>query len=66
MKAVNSPTKPIAGIAQGVHVSLGIWRGKLNFSIVPIDNFKMVLRIEIFNQVHAFPLPTTNSLGILD
>ena len=45
MKAVNSPAKPIAGIAQGVHIMLGTWSGKLDFSIVPMDDFKMVLGI---------------------
>ena len=57
MKAVNSPAKPIAGIAQGVHIMLGTWSGKLDFSIVPMDDF---------DQVHAFPLPATNSLSIVD
>ncbi|KAH9727005.1 hypothetical protein KPL70_008489 [Citrus sinensis] len=66
MKDVNSPAKPIAGIAQGVHITLGTWSGKLDFSIVPMDDFKMVLNMEFFDQVHAFPLPATNSLSILD
>ena len=66
MKAVNSPAKPIAGIAQGVHITLGTWSGKLDFSIVPMDDFKMVLSIEFFDQVYAFPLTAKNSLSILD
>ncbi|KAH9648298.1 Endonuclease [Citrus sinensis] len=66
MKAVLSPAKPIAGIAQSVHITLGTWSGKLDFSIVPMDDFKMVLGMEFFDQVYAFPLPATNSLGILD
>ena len=66
MKAVNSPAKLIAGIAQGMHITLGMWSGKLDFSIVPMDDFKMVLSMEFFDQVHAFPLPTRNPLSILD
>ena len=66
MKAVNSPAKPIAGITQGVHATLGTWSGKLDFSIVPMDDFKIVLGMEFFDQVHAFPLPATNSISILD
>lgn len=66
MKAVNSPAKPIVGTAQGVQVTLGAWSKKLNFSIVPIDDFKMVLDMEFFDQVHAFLLLATNSLSILD
>ena len=66
MNVVNSPAKPIAGIVQGIHTTLGTWSGKLDFSIVPIDDFKMVFGIEFFDQVYAFPLPATNSLSILD
>ena len=43
MKAVNSLAKPITGIAQGVHIILGTWSGKFDFSIVPMDDFKMVI-----------------------
>ena len=50
MKAVNSPAKPIAGITQGVHITLGTWSGKLDFSIVPMDDFKMVLGMEFFDK----------------
>ena len=66
MKVVNSPAKPIVGIAQGVHMTLGMWSEKLDFSIVPMDDFKIVLGMEFFDQVHAFPLLATNSLSILD
>ena len=66
MKAVNSPAKPIAGTTQGVCVTLGTWSEKLDFFIVPTYDFKMVLNIEFFDQVCAFPLPATNSQSIID
>ena len=66
MKAVNSLTKPIVGTVQGMRVTLGSWRGKLDFSIVSMDDFKMVLAMEFFDQIHAFPLTPTKSLSILD
>ena len=47
-------------------ITLGTWSEKFDFSIVPMDDFKMVLGMEFFDQVHAFPLPATNSLSILD
>lgn len=31
-----------------------------------MNDFKMVLGIKFFYQVHAIPLPITNSLSILD
>ncbi|KAK0606869.1 hypothetical protein LWI29_005470 [Acer saccharum] len=66
IKAVNSPAKPIVGIAKAVPVSLGTWSGKLDFSVVPMDDFQVVLGMEFFDQVHAFPFPAGNSLSILD
>ena len=42
------------------------WNGKFDFSIVPMDDFKMVFGMEFFDQVHAFPLSATNSLSILN
>lgn len=38
----------------------------LNFSIVPMDDFKIVLGMEFFDQIHAFPLPAINYLRIFD
>lgn len=49
MKAVNSPAKSIAGIAQGVHKTLETWNKKLDFSIVPMDNFKIILSMKFFD-----------------
>ena len=49
-----------------MQITLGTWSRKLDFSIVPMDDFKMVLDMEFFDQVHAFPLPATNTLSILD
>ncbi|TXG73104.1 hypothetical protein EZV62_001683 [Acer yangbiense] len=66
IKAVNSPAKPIAGIAKAVPVCLGTWSGKLDFSVVPMDDFQVVLGMEFFDQVHAFPFPAGNSLNILN
>ena len=43
-----------------------MWNEKLDFSIVPIDDFKMVLSMKFFDQVYDFPLLATNSLSILD
>ena len=41
IKAVNSPTRPIHDIVRGVKTSVGAWCGNLDFSIVPMDDFKV-------------------------
>ena len=66
MKAINSSAKPIAGTTQGVHVTLGTWSRKLNFSIMSMNDFKMVLDMKFFDQVRVLPLPATNTLSIID
>lgn len=49
MKAVNLFAKLIESTAQGVHLTLGTWSGKLDFSIMPMNDLKMVLGMEFFN-----------------
>lgn len=48
MKAVNSLVELITSIAQGVHMMLKMWSGKI-YPIVPVDKFKMVLSSEYFD-----------------
>ena len=66
IKAVNSSAKPFTGTAQGVHVTLGTWNEKLDFSIVSMDDYTVIIGREFFDKVHAFPFPATNSLSIFD
>ena len=66
IKAANSPVKLIDGIAKGVTVHLGPWSGKLDFSVVPLDDYQMVLGMAFFDQANNFPLPASSSLSILN
>jgi len=66
VKAVNSTAKPIQGIARGVKTTLGAWVGHLDLSVVPLDDFKVVLGMEFLDQVMAFPIPFANTMCILD
>ena len=66
IKAVNLHTKPFAGTTQGVHVKLETWNRKLDFSIVPMDDFAMIVGMEFFDKIHVFPLLATNYLSIFD
>ncbi|GJZ53762.1 putative nucleotidyltransferase, ribonuclease H [Tanacetum coccineum] len=40
--------------------------GTTDLSVVPIDDFKVVLGLEFLDKVRAFPMPFANSLCILD
>lgn len=52
--------QPNAGTAKRIHVMLRMWSEKLNFSIMLVDDFKMVLGMKFFDQVYVFLLPTIN------
>ena len=46
LKTVNSEAKPLSGVARDVELHLGPWRVKANFSVVPLDDFTLVLGME--------------------
>lgn len=48
-----------------IPIRLGEWSGDLNFFIVSIDDFQVVLELGFVDQVFAFSLPTPNSINIL-
>ena len=43
VKAVNSQAKAAAGIASEVTVHIGRWTGKVDFTVIPLDDFEMIL-----------------------
>ena len=43
IKAVNSKAKPISGITFGVKFEVGEWIGKVNFLIMQLDDFNVIL-----------------------
>ena len=66
IKAVNSPAQPIQGVARQVDASLGAWAGRLDFSVVPLDDHAVVLGMEFLDRVRAFPVPFANSLCLMN
>ncbi|GJT45453.1 putative retrotransposon gag domain, aspartic peptidase domain protein [Tanacetum coccineum] len=66
IKVVNSPAKAIHRVAQDVRAKIGEWEGTIDLSVVPMDDFKVVLGLEFLDRVRAFPMPFVNSLCILD
>ncbi|KAL4352016.1 hypothetical protein GQ457_06G013590 [Hibiscus cannabinus] len=66
IKAVNSAAKPIYGIAQEVKTDVGTWCGRLNFSIVLMDDYKLILGIEFLDQVKAIPMSFANVMSITE
>ncbi|CAN6455079.1 unnamed protein product [Victoria cruziana] len=66
MKAVNSEAKPICGVARDVAMKVESWSGKANFSVAPMDDFKMILGMELMCKAKMVPMPHLRTIGILD
>jgi hypothetical protein len=66
IKAVNSDPRPIQGVAKGVRIEIGSWSGTVDLTVVPMDDFQLVLGMDFFDEVQAFPIPFSRSLCIVD
>eukprot|EP00253_Pinus_taeda_P022531 PITA_22531 len=66
MKTVNSPPTAILGIAEKVDTTLGEWSGKVDFTIVRIDDYEAVLGMEFMKQYEAMVVPHLRKLYIYD
>ncbi|KAH9610793.1 hypothetical protein KSS87_019265 [Heliosperma pusillum] len=56
LKAVNSSATPIYGVAHGVPLRLGKWKGTAKFRVVYIDDEDVVLGMEFIDTVRPFVL----------
>lgn len=61
-------TKPraIFGVARNVKISLGDWNGFVDFSVVTMDDYPIVLGMEFMDRVKAVPIPFANTMCILE
>ncbi|GJW10521.1 acetyl-CoA acetyltransferase, cytosolic 1-like protein [Tanacetum coccineum] len=53
IKAVNGGAKAISGVARGMKTKIGGWEGELDLSVVPIDDYQLVLRMEFFDKLKS-------------
>jgi len=66
IKVVNFTFKPVIRIAEVVPMKIGDCQDTLDFSIVPMDDFKVVLGLAFFYKALAFLVHISNSLIIFD
>ncbi|KAK2980750.1 hypothetical protein RJ640_015669 [Escallonia rubra] len=65
VKAINSAAQPVAGIARSVLIKVGPYEGRTHFSVVTMDDFKLILRLELLRDTKTTVMPCTNSLAML-
>ena len=46
-------------------MDIGSWEGRVDFTVAPMDDFKMVLEMDFLQKVNAVPLPFLHSMAIL-
>ena len=66
IKAVNFEPKPVSRIAFGVSFKVGEWTRKVNFLIMKLDNFDVILGDEFFMAAKAALLPFIIVMLIFD
>ncbi|KAI5347847.1 hypothetical protein L3X38_000734 [Prunus dulcis] len=64
MQTVNSTAKPIDGVARGVELHITTWKGVVDFSVISIDDYDVVLGMEFMDKVNAFLIPFYNTMCI--
>ncbi|KAK2988109.1 hypothetical protein RJ640_029969 [Escallonia rubra] len=65
VKAINSAAQPVTGITRSVLIKIGPYEGRTNFSVVIMDDFKLILGLEFLRDTKTTVMPCTNSLAML-
>ncbi|GFY80884.1 hypothetical protein Acr_01g0006930 [Actinidia rufa] len=65
IKAVNTEARPIYGVARDVRLHIGDWCGQVDFTVVPMDDYPIVLGMEFLDGVRAFPIPFAETMCIM-
>ncbi|KAF7821490.1 Transposon Ty3-I Gag-Pol polyprotein [Senna tora] len=64
LKAVNSDPIEIFGVARGITVSLGELNGPVDFFVVTMDDYPIVLSMEFSDKLKAVLVPFANTMCI--
>ncbi|KAA0041498.1 uncharacterized protein E5676_scaffold205G001550 [Cucumis melo var. makuwa] len=64
MKVVNSAALPIIGLVKRTMIRLGGWSGLVDFVVVKIDDFDVVLAMEFLLEHQVIPMPLAKCLVI--
>ncbi|KAA0049808.1 uncharacterized protein E5676_scaffold142G00230 [Cucumis melo var. makuwa] len=64
MKAVNSAALPIIGLVKRMMIRLGGWSGLVDFVVVKMDDFDVVLGMEFLLEHQVIPMPLAKCLVI--
>ncbi|GAV64353.1 gag-asp_proteas domain-containing protein, partial [Cephalotus follicularis] len=66
IKAVNSQAQAVAGMTHGVQIYIGDWVGKIDFMVVPLDDFDLILGNDFFISKKVIMMPHLCGLFIMN
>ncbi|KAA0045212.1 uncharacterized protein E5676_scaffold1493G00430 [Cucumis melo var. makuwa] len=64
MKAMNSIALPVVGLVKQTMIKLGGWKGRVDFVVVKMDDFDVVLGMEFLLEHQVIPMPSARCLVI--
>ncbi|KAK3006526.1 hypothetical protein RJ639_015790 [Escallonia herrerae] len=64
VKAINSAAQPVAGIARSVLIKIGPYEGRTNFSVVIMDDFKLILGLEFLRDTKTTVMPYASDFAL--
>ncbi|KAA0038415.1 gag-asp_proteas domain-containing protein [Cucumis melo var. makuwa] len=64
MNVVNSIALPIVGLMKRTTIKLGGWKGPVDFVVVKMDDFDVVLGMEFLLEHQVIPMPSAKCLAI--
>ncbi|KAF2282493.1 hypothetical protein GH714_044032 [Hevea brasiliensis] len=65
IKAVNSKATNIVGVARRVSCQMGPWNGEIDFTVIPLDDFDVVIGMEFLKKARAIPIPIADCLLLM-
>ena len=66
IKVINSSAKTIDEVVYGVKLRLGKWSGMVDFSVVPTDDYSIVLGMDFLVKVKVIPMPFFDTMCIAE
>ena len=66
IKAVNSKTQKIQGVAKNVPMQMGDWKGTCSLLCVPLDDFYLILGVDFLLRAKVALIPHLSGLMVLE
>ncbi|XP_057733997.1 uncharacterized protein LOC130949239 [Arachis stenosperma] len=65
-KPINTKGEPLKGVAKGVEMTLGSWKGLVDFSVAPMDDFKIVIGLDLQRKENIIHMPYFDVVCVME